>query len=62
MELHEHFKITSIIIYTRDLQNIHRLYLCMVYFWSQNNIMCINENLCPSTESVTTFVPIRSKK
>ena len=44
---------------------IHRLYVCKVYFWSQNNIICINENLGPlvtSTESVTASVPKRSKK
>jgi len=41
------------------------LYVCKIYFLSQNNIICINENLCPLviiTESVTAFVQIRSKK
>ena len=37
----------------------------IIYYVLQNNILCINENLCPfvtSTESVTACVPIRSKK
>jgi len=36
-----------------------------LFFLSQNNILCVNENLChlvTSTETVTAFVPIRSKK
>jgi len=50
---------------TRDLQKIRRLIECKINFLSQNNILCINENLCPfvtSTESVTACVPICSKK